>query len=55
MTVPPSIASLPARTAELGRLLESWANLNSGSGHAAGLGLMCAVLRAEFACAFPAA
>ncbi|MBI2813364.1 MAG: hydrolase [Opitutae bacterium] len=55
MAVPPSIASLPGRTAELGRLLESWAAINSGSGHAAGLARMGAVLRAEFARAFPAA
>ena len=55
MSIPPAIAKLPARTAEFGRLLESWANLNSGSGHGAGLKKMCAVLRAEFARAFPAA
>ncbi len=55
MPVPPSIASLPSRTPELGALLESWANINSGSGHAAGLARMCAALRDEFARAFPAA
>ena len=37
MTLPPSIASLPGRTAEFGALLTAWANLNSGSGHRAGL------------------
>ncbi len=55
MSVPPSIATLPARTAELGGLLERWAALNSGSGHGAGLVRMCAALRTEFAQAFPAA
>ena len=54
-SIPPSIAALPARTAELGALLERWANINSGSGHAAGLARMCAALREEFARAFPAA
>jgi len=53
MSIPPSIASLPARTAELGALLERWANINSGSGHAAGLARMSAVLHGEFARAFP--
>lgn len=55
MSIPPAIASLPVRAAELGRLLESWAAINSGSGHAAGLTRMCEVLRADFARAFPAA
>lgn len=55
MSLPPSIASLPARTPELGALLECWANINSGSNHAAGLGRMAEVLRAAFATAFPAA
>lgn len=55
MLIPPSIAALPARTAELGALLERWANINSGSGHAAGLARMGAALRQEFAAAFPTA
>lgn len=55
MSVPPSIAALPARTAELGALLERWSNINSGSGHAAGLARMRAALHAEFARAFPSA
>jgi len=55
MSIPPAIASLPARTAELGALLERWANINSGSGHGAGLARMGAALRDEFARAFPAA
>jgi glutamate carboxypeptidase len=55
MPIPPSITSLLARTAELGALLERWANINSGSGHAAGLARMSAVLHGEFARAFPAA
>ena len=53
--IPPSIAALPARTAELGALLERWANINSGSGHAAGLARMADTLRADFSRAFPAA
>jgi glutamate carboxypeptidase len=55
MSVPPSIVSLPSRTPELGTLLERWASINSGSGHAAGLARMCAALRDEFARAFPVA
>jgi glutamate carboxypeptidase len=53
--IPPAIAALSARTAELGALLERWCNLNSGSGHAAGLARMADTLRADFARAFPAA
>jgi glutamate carboxypeptidase len=53
--IPPAIAALPARTAELGALLERWANINSGSGHAAGLARMADTLRADFSHAFPAA
>lgn len=53
--IPPSIAALPARTAELGALLERWANINSGSGHAAGLARMADTLRADFSRAFSAA
>ncbi|MBC7367066.1 MAG: hydrolase [Undibacterium sp.] len=53
--VPPSIAALPARTPELGALLERWCNINSGSGHLAGLTRMCETLRADFSAAFPAA
>ena len=55
MSLPSAIASLPARTPELGALLERWANINSGSNHAAGLGRMAEVLRAAFTAAFPAA
>lgn len=55
MSIPSSIAALPARTAELGALLERWANINSGSGHAAGLARMRDTLRADFARAFPQA
>lgn len=55
MSVPPVITALGARTKELAARLERWALINSGSGHAAGLEKMCAVLRAEFARAFPAA
>jgi len=55
MSVPPSITALSARTAELGALLERWANLNSGSSHAAGLARMAQVLHAAFSAAFPAA
>jgi glutamate carboxypeptidase len=55
MSIPPSIAALPSRTVELGALLERWANINSGSSHAAGLERMAGVLRAAFSAAFPAA
>jgi len=55
MSIPPSIAALPARTPELAARLERWASINSGSGHAAGLARMYAALRTEFAAAFPAA
>jgi glutamate carboxypeptidase len=55
MSVPPAITALGSRTPELGALLESWANLNSGSSHGAGLTRMAEVLRADFATAFPAA
>jgi glutamate carboxypeptidase len=53
--IPAPIAALSSRTPELGALLESWANINSGSSHAAGLSRMAEVLRAKFAAAFPAA
>ena len=55
MNLPASIAALPGRTAELVDLLELWANINSGSGHHAGLDRMRAALRAAFAQAFCAA
>ncbi|MDP1580582.1 MAG: hydrolase [Candidatus Didemnitutus sp.] len=55
MSLPPSITALASRTAEFGALLEQWANVNSGSGHAAGLARMLAALREEFIRAFPAA
>ncbi|MSU49238.1 MAG: M20/M25/M40 family metallo-hydrolase, partial [Opitutus sp.] len=48
MTLPSSIARLPERTAEFGALLTTWAEINSGSGHLAGLDRMRAALRAEF-------
>lgn len=48
MTLPPSIARLSERTAEFGTLLVQWAEINSGSGHRAGLDRMRAALRAEF-------
>lgn len=48
MTLPPSIARLPERTAEFGALLVRWAEINSGSGHLAGLDRMRAALREEF-------
>jgi glutamate carboxypeptidase len=49
MSLPPSIAQLPSRTAEFGALLVKWAEINSGSGHLAGLDRMRAALREEFA------
>lgn len=53
--IPPSISALASRRAELSALLERWAAINSGSGHAAGLARMAAELHATFAAAFPAA
>ncbi len=47
-TIPLSIARLPDRTAEFGPLLSAWAEINSGSGHLAGLDRMRAALRTEF-------
>lgn len=55
MNLPVSIATLPDRTPELAALLEAWANINSGSGHHAGLDRMRGALREAFARAFPAA
>lgn len=49
MTLPSSIAGLPARTSEFGRIVADWANINSGSGHVAGLDRMRATLRSAFA------
>jgi glutamate carboxypeptidase len=49
MTLPVAIARLPERTAEFGALLVKWAEINSGSGHRAGLDRMRAGLREEFA------
>jgi glutamate carboxypeptidase len=49
MPLPPSIAHLPERTAEFGALLTTWAEINSGSGHLAGLDRMRAALREAFA------
>lgn len=48
MTLPSSIARLPERTAEFGALLTTWAEINSGSGHRAGLDRMRAALGAAF-------
>lgn len=45
---PSAIARLPERTAELGALLVEWAEINSGSGHLAGLDRMRAALRSAF-------
>lgn len=47
--IPPSIARLTERTAEFGALLTTWAEINSGSGHLAGLDRMRAALRTAFA------
>jgi glutamate carboxypeptidase len=55
VALPESILALPARTPVLTALLESWAHINSGSGHLAGLDRMRTALRAEFTRAFPAA
>ena len=53
--IPAPIASLSARASELSALLERWANINSGSGHAAGLARMVEALRQTFSGAFPTA
>jgi len=49
MNRPPAISALPQRANELAALLESWAHINSGSGHGAGLDRMLAVLHEAFA------
>jgi len=48
MPIPASITTLATRAHELTNRLESWANLNSGSGHFAGLDRMRATLRDAF-------
>lgn len=48
MTLPSSIIRLPERTAELAALLIAWSEINSGSGHRAGLDRMRDALRAAF-------
>lgn len=55
MSLPASIVALAARQAELAALLEQWCNINSGSGHAAGLERMRCALREAFARSFPTA
>ncbi len=54
-SVPSVITALSVRSGELSALLESWANINSGSSHAAGLTRMADVLRVTFSKAFPTA
>lgn len=49
INISPSITSLPSRTSEISSLLELWANINSGSGHLAGLERMRSKLRDAFA------
>ncbi len=49
MNFPPPISALSERTPELAALLESWANVNSGSGNLAGLERMRTLLRTAFA------
>ena len=49
MSLPLPIAQLPERTPELGALLIQWAEINSGSGHLAGLDRMRGALRVAFA------
>lgn len=53
MTLPPAITALSRRGPEYLVLLETWANINSGSGHLAGLERMRTALRADFAKRFP--
>jgi glutamate carboxypeptidase len=55
VNIPAAIASLPDRTPALVDLLESWANINSGSGNLEGLDRMRAALRNAFEPAFPGA
>jgi glutamate carboxypeptidase len=53
MIIPDSITSLAGRTDALAALLVRWCEINSGSGHAAGLARMRAELRETFARCFP--
>lgn len=55
MSLPPSITALAGRQSEFAALLEAWCNVNSGSGHGAGLERMRGILREAFARSFPAA
>lgn len=55
MNMPAPITALARHGSEYTALLESWANLNSGSGHLAGLDRMRATLRADFAARLPGA
>ncbi len=48
MSLPPAIARLPERTEELAALLIRWAEINSGSGHRAGLDRMRTALHEAF-------
>lgn len=48
MNLPPSIAKMRASAGELGLLLASWCDQNSGSENFAGLETMLALLKAEF-------
>ena len=49
MSLPPALARLPERTPEFGALLVRWAEINSGSGHRAGLDRMRGALAEAFA------
>lgn len=49
MIFPPAISAWSKRTPELAALLESWANVNSGSGNLAGLERMRSLLPTAFA------
>ncbi|HKB57662.1 MAG TPA: hydrolase [Lacunisphaera sp.] len=49
MSLPSSIANLPARADELRELLTKWCNQNSGSDHPAGLAAMLELLQPAFA------
>jgi glutamate carboxypeptidase len=49
MPIPPSIANLPARSAELRDRLVRWCDQNSGSENSAGLAAMLGLLRTDFA------
>ena len=55
MSIPPAITALLTRTTELGALLKTWAEVNSGSRNAEGLAQIGALLKNHFVQSFPKA